>query len=315
MTSRSLLINSVIVLGLAVISSSAPTQQASTSTPEFSGTWVYPFCCGFGPPLSGAGPVVNKLPRVQVFDADGLPIRGRGPIPKDNFAWIGDYTNPVLKPAAAEVVKKKGEIEESGVTAPTPRNECWPEGVPFIFDNMGMMLLQQPNKITIFYEHDHQVRHIHLNQVHPAQVSQSWYGDSVGHYEGDTLVIDTVGLKIGPFSMVDWYGAPYTQALHVTERYRLVEDDESVKRAEERGATNNFRLARRASAATGIAADRNYKGKVLQLEFVVEDPGVFTMPWAGTVIYRRSSDEWPEHVCAENPGRSPGTPTAEKADF
>jgi hypothetical protein len=59
--------------------------------------------------------------------------------------------------------------------------------------------------------------------------------NSVGHYEGDALVIDTVGFKIGPFSMVDWYGAPYTQALHVTERYRLVDDDEAVKSAEERG--------------------------------------------------------------------------------
>jgi hypothetical protein len=115
--------------------------------------------------------------------------------------------------------------------------------------------------------------------------------------------------------MVDWYGAPYTQALHVTERYRLVDDDEAVKSAEERGATTNFRLARRASAATGIAVDRNYKGKVLQLQFTVDDPGFFTTPWSATVIYHRSSDEWPEHVCAENPRRSPATPTAAKADF
>jgi len=44
----------------------------------------------------------------------------------------------------------------------------------------------------------------------------------VGHYEGDTLVIDTVGIKIGPFTMVDWYGTPHTEALHVVERYRLL---------------------------------------------------------------------------------------------
>jgi hypothetical protein len=175
--------------------------------------------------------------------------------------------------------------------------------------------LQTRDKITIFYEHDHQVRHIRLNQVHPAQVSPSWYGDSVGHYEGDTLVIDTAGFKIGPFSMVDWYGAPYTQALHVVERYRLVDDDEAVKSAEKRGAITNYRLAGRASAATSLGADPNYKGKVLQLQFTVEDQGVFTMPWSAVVIYRHSTDGWPEHVCAENPGRSPATPTAAKADF
>jgi len=49
---------------------------------------------------------------------------------------------------------------------------------------------------------------VRLNQPHPANVTPSWYGDSVGHYEGDTLVIDTVGIKIGPFSMVDMYGRP-----------------------------------------------------------------------------------------------------------
>ena len=306
----------IVATTATLMSSAALTQEASRSAasiPDFSGTWVYPFCCGVASPASGPGPVVNNSRRQQAFDAEGRPIpnfQRRGQI-----SWVGDYTNPILKPATAEAVKKKGEIEESGTVAPTPRNQCWPEGVPFIFDNMGIQILQTRDKITIFYEHDHQVRHIYLNQAHSAQVSPSWYGDSVGHYEGDILVIDTMGFKIGPFSMVDWYGAPYTQGLHVTERYRLVDDDEAVKSTEERGATTNYRLGRRASAATGIAADPNYKGKVLQLQLTVDDQGVFTMPWSGIVIYRRSSDEWPEHVCAENPGRGPGTPTAANPDF
>ena len=46
------------------------------------------------------------------------------------------------------------------------------------------------------------VRRVRMNQLHPAQVTPSWYGDSVGHYEGDTLVIDTVGVKTGPLAMV-----------------------------------------------------------------------------------------------------------------
>jgi hypothetical protein len=54
-----------------------------------------------------------------------------------------------------------------------------------------------------------------MYQSHPAQVTPSWYGDSVGHYDGDTLVIDTLAVKIGPFSLVDWFGTPYTEALHV----------------------------------------------------------------------------------------------------
>jgi len=304
------------IVTATLISSAGLTQEASRSTasiPDFSGTWVYPFCCGVISPPAGPGPVINKSPRQQPYDAEGRPIpnyQWRGQI-----SWIGDYTNPILKPATAEAVKKKGEIEESGAVAPTPRNQCWPEGVPFIFDNMGIQIIQTPDKITIFYEHDHQVRHIRLNQVRPSRISPAWYGDSIGHFEDDTLVIDSMGFRIGPFSMVDWYGAPFTQALHVTERYQLVDDDEAVKSAEGRGAITNYRLSRRASAATNLGADTNYKGKVLQLQFTVEDEGVFTVPWSGIVIYRRSSDEWPEHVCAENPGRSPGTPIAAKADF
>ena len=93
---------------------------------------------------------------------------------------------------------------------------------------MPCRLLQQPDKITILYDYDHQVRHVRMNQSHPAHVTPSWYGDSVGHYEGDTLVIDTVGIKVGPFAMVDWYGTPHTEALHVVERYRLL-DYEAAK--------------------------------------------------------------------------------------
>ena len=63
-----------------------------------------------------------------------------------------------------------------------------------------------------------------LNQSHPVPVIPSLHGDSVGHYEGDTLIIDTVGVKLGPHRMIDRLGTPYTQALHVVERWRLLDD-------------------------------------------------------------------------------------------
>ena len=62
------------------------------------------------------------------------------------------------------------------------------------------------------------------------------YGDSVGRYEGDTLVIDTVGVRTDRlFAMIDMFGTPYTEALHVVERYRLL-DYEAAKEGLERGA-------------------------------------------------------------------------------
>ena len=50
---------------------------------------------------------------------------------------VGDYTNPILKPEAAEIVKKHGELSLAGVTYPNPANQCWPEPVPFIYKNFG----------------------------------------------------------------------------------------------------------------------------------------------------------------------------------
>jgi hypothetical protein len=129
----------------------------------------------------------------------------------DTYQLVGDYTNPILKPAAAEMVKQHGEISLRGIPYPTPSNQCWPGGVPFVFWNLGMQMIQQPGKITILYANDYAYRQVRLNQPHPANVAPSWYGDSVGHYEGDTLVIDTIGVKVGPFAMLDMFGTPFTR--------------------------------------------------------------------------------------------------------
>jgi hypothetical protein len=180
-----------------------------------------------------------------------------------------------------------------------------------------MQLIQQPDAITFLYSNDHEVRRVRLNQPHPAHVTPSWYGDSVGHYEGDTLVIDTVGVKVGPFAMVDMYGTPHTEALHVVERYRLL-DYEDAREAEERGQKELFRIR---AADPGFARDPGYRGKGLQLDFTVEDDGVFTRPWSAAVSYRRPLGRWPEMSCAENSGlHFPGkeataVPAASKPDF
>jgi len=181
-----------------------------------------------------------------------------------------------------------------------------------------MQMLQQPDKVTILYSNDHEVRHVRMNQTHPARVTPSWYGDSIGHYEGDTLVIDTVGVKIGPFAMVDMYGTPHSPALHVVERYRLL-DYETAKEEEERGERGNFRLR---GSDPGFAPDPAYRGKGLQLLFTVEDEGVFTSQWSAGIIYQRPLSplgQWPESVCADSTrdylGRTISLPHADKPDF
>jgi hypothetical protein len=280
-------------------------QTAAPSIPDFSGPWNHASLNGLELPLSGPGPVRNRSRRLTG------PQAGVG----NGAQLVGDFTNPILQPWAAEVVKKFGEISLAGKGYPTPRNQCWPEQVPFVFANYGMQVIQQPDKVTILYPFDHQFRQVRLNQPHPAQVSPSWYGDSIGHYEGDTLVIDTMGIKIGPFSMIDWYGTPFTKALHVVERYRLIDYDATME-AIARDAMENFQFA---NPDNGPAVDPNYKGKGLQIQVTVDDEGAFTMPWSATVTLRRAFDERLELVCADNilwyPGMHSAVPKADKLDF
>jgi hypothetical protein len=290
-----------LILPVVLMVAPGQAENAKPTIPDFSGVWAHMTWPDFEPPSSGSGPITNRSRR------DGIP---------DIFELVGDYTSPILKPHAADVVKQHGDISRTGTYYPTPSNQCWPGGVPFVLFNIGMQMLQEPDKITILYSNDHEVRHVRLNAPHPANVIPSWYGDSVGHYEGDTLVIDTVGVRIGPFAMMDMYGTPHSPALHVVERYRLL-DYEAAKEAEERGQKGLSRYGR----DPGLARNPNYKGKGLQLEFSVADEGVLTQPWSASISYRRPLGDWPEMVCAENGAghfsaeKAPAVPIANKPDF
>jgi hypothetical protein len=66
----------------------------------------------------------------------------------------------------------------------------------------------------------HRTRHVFMNVPHTNNPAPSWYGESVGHYEGDTLVVDTIGQNDKTF--VDGYRTPHTTQLHVVERFRVV---------------------------------------------------------------------------------------------
>jgi len=281
----------------------AGSSKSATSIPDFSGIWTHPYFPGFEPPASGPGPVVNRSRR-----RDGVGNANQ---------FVGDYNNPILKPQAAEILKKYGDVSLAGETYPTPSNQCWPSGVPYIFFQHGMQMLQLPDRITFLYLRNHEFRQVRLNQPHPAQVTPSWYGDSVAHYEGDTLVIDTVGVRAGPFAMIDMYGTPFSPALHVVERYRLI-DYAEAKPAIDRNSKENILFG---PTVQSLLLDPNYRGKHLQLEFTVDDAGVFTTPWTATITYSVPLGFWEEHVCAENRlgnfsnGREAAVPIADKSDF
>jgi hypothetical protein len=287
--------------------------QEAAPVPNFTGLWNHPAFPWFEPPASGPGPVTNRMRWPQLpGDASGtvaVPPTKEGV--SDYDMLVGDYTNPILQPWAAEVVKRFGEMSIAGITYPNPANQCWPEPLPFIYKQGTVLVMQRPDKVTLLYNGDHEVRRIRLNEPHPQPLTPSWYGDSVGRYEGDTLVVDTVGVKTDrPFAMIDLFGTPYSTSLHIVERYRLREYDD-VKDAIERNIKENWLFA-------GDPFSK-HRGKFLQLHVTIEDEGVFTTPWTSTLTYVPGNGLFPEVVCAENqtwlPGHEAQVPVADKPDF
>ena len=202
---------------------------------------------------------------------------------------IADLSSPILQPWAAERMKKPNEEVRAGKVPFTADSRCWPGGVPG-FDIYARVrpiyFLQTPKEITIIEESDMQVRRIYLNVPHSANPAPSWYGESVGHYEGDELVVDTIGLNDKTF--VDSYRTPHTTKMHVVERFKMLQG-----------------------------------GKILQASITVDDPGAFTMPWSAIQRWkRREGDTITELICAENPTdffhnetAAGPIPQAEKPDF
>ena len=120
--------------------------ETAAPIPDLSGHWARPYV-GFEPPLSGPGPIVNRS-----------RVRGQSNINQ----FVGDYASPILKPQAAEIVKKHGELELKGLVAPNPSNQCLPMSPPYILQRQEIQVLQQKNQITILYNEDHEVRRVRL---------------------------------------------------------------------------------------------------------------------------------------------------------
>jgi hypothetical protein len=212
--------------------------------PDGSTAWTSdrPKSDDFLPPPSGPGPVLSDKAHPYVPNGQG-----------QSTYRIADLTNPILKPWAIEQMRKANEEVLAGKVPFIARERCWPAGVPGLnIYNRGQPVhfIQAPKLVVIINELYAQTRHVYLDVPHSAQVKPSWYGESVGHYEGDELVVDTIGLDDRTF--VDNYRTPHTDQLHVVERFKMIDD-----------------------------------GKSLQVTVTVDDPGAFNMPWSAIQHWRR----------------------------
>ncbi len=252
---------------------------------------------GYQPTGAGPGPIVAD-PKHPGVGNDEFRRTGRQPT-----MALADLSNPILQPWAREALQKRNELVVAG-KAPSMGIDCGPiGGVAFLIrtPNQPYYFVQGADRVIIINQDDHQFRHIYLTAAHSNNVKPSWSGESIGHYEGDELVVDTIGILPAP---VDRFFTPHTDKMHMIERFRL-----------EPG------------------------GNRLDVRVHVEDPGAFTTPWDAKLSYLRvepgrAERKLPpglnsgatvagplvERSCAENPfsyfGKdSPPVPHADRPDF
>lgn len=281
------------------------------------------------PALAGDGSdLLNHRFGKNTFNFDHLdsgpqPLRNLSRRPDglaNNLQLVGDYHNPILTPYAAGVVKQKGDLAIAGKGFPNAQDQCRQPAPPMTLAmKLTFEMLQLKNgDIDILYGED--VRHIHMNATHPANLKPTHMGDAIGHWEGDTLVVDTVGIKTDSYSSVDRFGTPQSDQMHVVERYRLVDG------AAAKAGVDRFENAEGHVGNGGRGQGRNPEYnpdlslKGVELDVTMVDSKVFTAPLTARVTYRPVLSQWDEDICADNPvehykGEWVGLPRADRPDF
>ena len=177
--------------------------------------------------------------------------------------------DPPWKPWAKQVFLDRAEDEKRGVTRWDPTGACYGSGVPRIF-TAGYLteIIQTENKILWIYESQHVWRVIHMNAKLPAKLEHNIRGYSVGHWEGDTLVVETAGLSRK--GQIDERGTMMTDHTKIVERIRLV-------------------------------------GNQLENTFTIIDPTAYDKPWTAQRMFNYVGDQrLAEYVCEENNRNVPG---------
>jgi hypothetical protein len=236
-----------LFLSLTAAAMIAAAPAAAASIPQFGPNpgvaWIL-LGQGFQPPESGTGPV-GEDPAHPLITNDDFRDRGAQPTMP-----VGDLNSPILLPWTREGVRKYNERALAN-KALSPSARCWPPGPAFLLrDVQPYYFIQTPERVLIVNQGDHQFRHIWLKSRHSPNVKPSWSGESIGHYEGDELVVDTIG--ISGRTPTDNFYTPHTDQLHMVERFRM---------------TSN--------------------GDRLEVRLHFEDPGAFTMPWNARIYFRR----------------------------
>jgi hypothetical protein len=149
-------------------------------------------------------------------------------------------------------------------TTNDPNLGCLPEGIPrFMFVPVPMEIFQVPTRVVIIREGVQAMRQIYMNRQHRDDLYPTYSGDSIGKWEGDTLVVDTIGLN--DKTWLDAVGLPHSEKMHVVERIHRVDHDTLVD------------------------------------DMTIEDPEAYTKPFTAQQVYKlKPGWEVQEYVCTEN---------------
>jgi hypothetical protein len=181
---------------------------------------------------------------------------------------IGNAKDPVLKPWAAALMQASNDEALTSIMAIpfAAQARCYPGGVPgqLLYPFEPLYFIQTEKEIWMMWQRDHMVRRIFLTGSHSEHVTPSWFGESIGHYENGTLVVDTIGLSTKN-SYIDNFRTPHTEKLHVVERFAIDPD-----------------------------------GKNMTATVTVEDPDTFNEPLTMQQRWFKADGPMKETVCAEN---------------
>jgi hypothetical protein len=211
----------------AVTLAQMPSQQSATAKENSSSA--------FNPhDLSGMWEFFNNIPGQGIY---ATPSKDHPPM------------TPWAKAKYDEAKPGYGPKAQAGGNDPILK--CDPTGIPrLLFFPQPFEIFAAPERVFMFFERDHAWRQIWTDgRGHPKDLEPTWMGDSIGKWDGDTFVVDTVGFN--DKSWLDFYGDPHSEGMHLIERYRRVDHDN------------------------------------MTLQLIVEDPKAYTATWTGdTKTYR-----------------------------
>ena len=225
---------------------------------------------GAAPAYAAAGPARGAMRTVQVEGAD---ISGNWAV--ENFVAFARPTEdkrmktmegqPVpFQEWSGKLYEDRLQADKNGAAFPYTAARCLPGGLPqMMYTPFQFQITQSPGQVTLLMEEQHLWRQILLKEPHDPDPLPGYHGDSTGRWEGDTLVVDTIGLN--DKTTIDFMGLPHTEALHVVERMRLLNPNQ------------------------------------LEIIFTFEDPTVFTRPWSLRKTYKRQDGtaRLSEYICLD----------------